>query len=302
MFEYYSLNDYLKNKFGKKVYKLALDGGFTCPNRDGTLSDKGCIFCSAGGSGEFAQRGESVYDQLQKAKERVSAKCGKDRAFIAYFQSFTNTYGSVEKMRKLFFSVLEDEEVVALSVATRPDCLDEDVLDLLCELNRKIPVWVELGLQTANDLTAQRINRCYRTSVYVEAVKALKAIGVEVITHIIIGLPGEIVEDNINTVRCACDSGTDGVKLHLLHVLKDTALARCVYEPLTMEEYFYRLARCIEALSPRVVIHRLTGDGGKRLLIAPAWSGDKKNVLNSMNRYMNEHNVKQGRCFNNGFD
>ncbi len=294
MKRYNSLNDYLKNKYNKKLYKIALDIGTTCPNRDGTKGTGGCIFCSCGGSGEFAESGNDIKTQLSKAKERIKSKTKGNCGYIAYFQSFSNTYAPIEVLREKFFSVIDDNEVEIISIATRPDCLGEEVISLLKELNEKIPVWVELGLQTSNEHTAQLINRCYENEVFIEAVNNLKKIGIEVIAHVIIGLPGENTVDYINTVKFACNAGIDGIKLQLLHVLKNTKLEKINYTPLTMEEYFYNLKKCIEIISPEIVIHRLTGDGDKKLLIAPLWSADKHNVLNSLNKYFEENNVLQG--------
>ena len=294
MFIYNSQNNYLKKKFNKKVYKIAIDCGFTCPNRDGTKGRGGCIFCSAGGSGEFAESGTNIKEQIQKAKDRIHSKVKGECGYICYFQSFTNTYAPVDMLRKLYFSVLDDNEIVAISIATRPDCISDEVFKLLGELNKKIPVWVELGLQTSNEETARLINRCYENLCYSDTVYRLKSIGIEVITHVIIGLPNETVTDYVNTVEFACKNGTDGIKLQLLHVLKNTRLANIDYTPLTMDEYFYALKRCLEIIPPEVVIHRLTGDGDKKILIAPMWSADKHNVLNNLNKYMNDNNVIQG--------
>ncbi len=294
MYRYYSLNEYLKKRFGKKVYKLALNAGFTCPNRDGTKGVGGCIFCSAGGSGEFAAAGTGILRQIEEAKARVASKTPEDCAYIAYFQAFTNTYAPVEQLRRLFFTAARVEEVAAISVATRPDCLPAGVLALLAELNQLKPVWVELGLQTSNEKTARLINRCYENECFSYAVKELKQRGVEVIAHVILGLPGETREDMLRTVRFACGCGIDGIKLQLLHVLKNTPLAQMEYTPLTMAEYFDIVAACIEVVPPRVVIHRLTGDGDKRLLLAPAWSADKHRVLNGLMRVLEEKNIIQG--------
>ncbi len=295
---YYSLNEYLIKTFGEKVYKLSLDGGMTCPNRDGTLDTRGCIFCSAGGSGEFSEsRCLSVTEQINRAKTRVSAKTDC-RKFIAYFQPFTNTYAPVDYLRKLFEQAIAPEEIVALSVATRPDCLGEEVLRLLSELNRKKPVWVELGLQTIHPATAAYIRRGYDLSVYDQAASRLRELGINVITHIILGLPHESKADMLASVRYAGER-SDGIKLQLLHVLKNTDLQRDyengVFEVLSMEEYIDILCDCIEALPENVVLHRLTGDGDKRLLTAPLWSGDKKRVLNSIQKALRERDVTQGR-------
>lgn len=297
---YYSLNEYLKNTFGEKVYKLSLDGGMTCPNRDGTLGTRGCIFCSAGGSGEFAAcRALSVSEQLAQAKARVAAK-SDCRKFIAYFQPFSNTYAPVGYLRRIFEEAMAPDEIVALSVATRPDCLGEDVLALLGELNRRKPVWVELGLQTIHPRTAAYIRRGYALEVYDEAVRRLHDSGITVITHVILGLPGESRADMLATVRYAGER-SDGIKLQLLHVLKGTDLLRDyergMFETMSLEEYADLLCDCIEALPPHVVIHRLTGDGDKKLLVAPLWSGDKKRVLNTINKIVHSQNVIQGGCY-----
>lgn len=297
---YYSLNEYLKKTFGEKVYKISLDGGMTCPNRDGTLGSLGCIFCSEGGSGEFAaQRALSVSEQIEQAKRRISQKsdCKK---FIAYFQPFTNTYAPVSYLRKIFEEAVAPEEIAALSIATRPDCLGDDVLDLLDELNKKKPVWVELGLQTIHEKSAEYIRRGYDLNVYDEAVKKLHKIGVNVITHIILGLPNESKKEIIESVRYAGER-SDGIKLQLLHVLKGTDLLkdyeRGMFETLTLDEYVDLLCDCIEALPPDVVIHRMTGDGDKKLLVAPLWSADKKRVLNTIHKALNDRNVTQGRNY-----
>ena len=278
-------NDYYRQTFGCKVYKLSLDGGFTCPNRDGTLGTGGCAFCS--GSFEFAQRGSGdMARQLALAKERVKAKC-KSGKYIAYFQSFTGTYAPISRLKTLFESAMEPEEIVGLSVATRPDCLPDEVIALLKELNEKKPVSIELGLQTANDAVARDMNRCYETGRYVDAMARLKPTGMHIVTHIILGLPGETTEDMLETTRLALGCGTQGVKFHLLHVLKNTALAerycRGEFRCLTLEEYGRILRQCIALLPPETVVHRITGDGERRTLIAPEWSLDKKKVLNYLN-------------------
>ena len=298
---YYALNDYLRSRFGRKVYKLSLRGVATCPNRDGTVGTRGCIFCSERGSGEFVGCGSDIADQLSDARRRVAEKVPSDAGYIAYFQSFTNTYAPVSVLRPLFSAAMAPENVVALSVATRPDCLEEDILDLLAELNRIKPVWVELGLQTIHGESARYIRRGYDLPVFDDAVKKLKERGVEVIVHQIIGLPGETEEMIYQTADHIARSGADGVKFHLLHVLQGTDLA-AEYEAgkfrtLDMEEYFRLLCGCIERLPPTMVIHRLTGDGAKRDLVAPLWSGDKKTVLNALRRYMVQHNVEQGRLY-----
>jgi len=284
---YYSLNRYLRETFGEKVYKLALDGGMSCPNRDGSIGTGGCIFCSAGGSGDFAEgRCGSITDQIERAKARIRSKTDAAK-FIAYFQSYTNTYAPVEYLEKLFSEALAEPSVAALSIGTRPDCLPQEVVELLMELNRIKPVWVELGLQTIHERTARYIRRGYALPVYEDALRRLRAAGITVIVHVILGLPGESREDMLATIDyLAGEHRPDGVKLQLLHVLEGTDLAeeyragkfRCM----EMEEYFGLLCDCLRRLPPDMVIHRLTGDGPKRLLIAPKWTADKKRVLNAL--------------------
>ena len=283
---YKSANAYYKEKYGCKVYKLSLDGGFTCPNRDGSVSVGGCIFCSAFGGGEFAEHGVDIPRQLEKAKRRVEAKT-KDGKYIAYFQAFTNTYAPVDRLKALFYAAIAPDYIVGLNIATRPDCLPDSTIALLKELTAVKPVAVELGLQTADDTVAAYINRGYPTRVYTDAVSRLKAAGLEVITHIIIGLPGD---DPVATTKFSTASGTDGVKFHLLHILKNTPLAR-EYEagrvmPLSLEEYARILKNCIAVLPADTVVHRITGDGAKKDLIAPMWSADKKRVLNYLHKYL----------------
>ena len=279
-------SDYYKEKYGCKVYKLSLDGGFTCPNRDGTVSTGGCIFCAALGGGEFAEQGTNIADQLEKAKKRVADKI-KDGKYIAYFQSFTNTYAPIDRLKKLFYAAIEPDYIVGLNVATRPDCLPDHTIDLLRELNAIKPVTVELGLQTASDSVADYVNRGYQTAVFADAVSRLKQAGIEVITHIIIGLPND---DPIATTQYAVARGTDGVKFHLLHILKNTRLAKEYeagrVEALTIEEYAKTLKACIALLPPETVVHRITGDGAKKDLIAPLWSADKKKTLNYLHQYL----------------
>lgn len=293
---YYSLNRYLLNTFGEKVYKIALDGGFTCPNRDGTKGTGGCVFCSGAGSGEFAGRPEdSVTVQIEKGKELLKGKI-KNGKYIAYFQAFTNTYAPVEKLRRLYEEAISHPDIVALSVATRPDCLPEEVIALLGEMNRRKPVWVELGLQTIHGRTTEYIRRGYPLTVYDEAVKKLKEIGVQVIVHVILGLPGETAEEMKETVSYVGGSGADGIKLQLLHVMKGTDLEKDYREGkfrvMDMEEYVGLVADCIALLPERMVIHRMTGDGARRDLIAPLWSTDKKRVLNALRRAISEKERK----------
>ena len=284
---YRTLNEHYREKFGCKVYRLAIDAGFTCPNRDGTLGTGGCIFCSAYGSGEFAEQGTDLTEQLQQAKRRVEAK-NKDGKYIAYFQSFTNTYAPVSRLEKLYREAMSAPDIVGLTIGTRPDCLPEDVVALLSKLNREKPVTVELGLQTVHTDSVRYIRRGYVNQIYFDAVARLKAAGIEVVTHIILGLPGETAEMAAETTRQAVLAGTDGIKFHLLHVLRGTDLeqdyragkVRC----LELEEYAQWLKTCLTEVPPHVTVYRITGDGAKRDLIAPLWSADKKRVLNYLNQ------------------
>ena len=283
---YKSANEYYMEKFGCKVYKLSLDGGFTCPNRDGAVSTGGCIFCSALGGGEFAAHGADIALQLEQAKKRVEGKL-KTGKYIAYFQSFTNTYAPYERLEAVFTEAIKPDYIVGLNIATRPDCLPDTTVELLQRLNAIKPVTVELGLQTADDAVAVYINRGYQTAVYADAVTRLKNAGIEVITHIIIGLPND---DPVGTTEFAVTCGTDGVKFHLLHVLKNTRLVEEYSQgnvvPLSLEEYACILKKCIAVLPQETVVHRITGDGAKKDLIAPLWSADKKKVLNYLNTYL----------------
>lgn len=318
---YLSLNEYLKQTFGCKVYKLAIDGGFTCPNRDGTLGNRGCIFCSGHGSGDFAISADlSVTDQIMAAKEKVSNKI-KDGKYIAYFQSFTNTYGPIDVLRAKFTEAINHPDIVAISIGTRPDCLPIEVLDLLSELNKIKPVWVELGLQTIHESTAKFIRRGYELATYDKALLELKSRGIYVITHVILGLPGETEDMMLQTVKYVCcndsiERRTDGIKLQLLHIIKGTDLAELytlnnnqledVNSPdisylsskfsqydidimrdftcVDMNTYVDLISKCISIIPNDIAIHRMTGDGDKKTLIAPLWSGDKKRVLNSINQ------------------
>ena len=284
-----TLSEHYKETFGCKVYKLSLDGGFSCPNRDGTLGHGGCIFCT--GSGEFAQGGcDPIAIQLQRAKQRVSSK-NKDGKYIAYFQAFTNTYGPVEQLRRLYYEAIAPEDIVGLSIGTRPDCLGSDVVALLKEINRVKPVSVELGLQTVHEKTARYIRRGYDSAVYYDAVRRLKDAGIDVVTHIILGLPGETEEMMLQTTKSVVEAGTDGVKFHLLHVLRGTDLQK-EYEAgkfacMSLEEYGDILKKCVDILPEHIVVHRITGDGAKKDLIAPLWSADKKRVLNYLHKVLN---------------
>lgn len=289
--KYTSLNQYLKVRFGTKIYKIALDGGFTCPNRDGTLGTRGCIFCSKGGSGDFAEsRKLSIYDQIEQGKRKVANKI-KDGKYIAYFQAFTNTYASVDRLESLYMQAIEHEDIVALSIGTRPDCLSEEVIELLERLNKIKPIFVELGLQTIHEDTAKYIRRGYELSVYDDAVRRLHKAGLNVVTHLIIGLPNETKEDMLKSVEYVCRV-TDGIKLQLLHILKGTDLEAQYnagkIKVLTLDEYCDIICDCIKIIPKSVVVHRLTGDGAKKDLIAPLWSADKKNVLNTLNKRISE--------------
>ena len=287
---YRTLNEHYREKFGCKVYKLSLDAGFTCPNRDGTLDTRGCIFCSAYGGGEFAESGISIHQQLENAKRRVAAK-HKEGKYIAYFQSFTNTYAPLERLETLYTAAMEQEDIVGLAIGTRPDCLDDAVIGLLSRLNKIKPISVELGLQTIHENSVRYIRRGYPTSVYDDAVGRLKAAGLEVVTHIIIGLPGEDAAMAAQTTAHAVEAGTDGVKFHLLHVLRGTDLEQDYlageFRCLELDEYAQWLKLCLDQLPPHITVHRITGDGAKRDLIAPLWTGDKKRVLNYLNRFLN---------------
>lgn len=271
------------------MYKLSLDGGFTCPNRDGTLGTRGCIFCSAGGSGDFAEsRCLSITDQIEMGKARVASKIGPNGKYIAYFQAFTNTYAPIAELKSKFTEAISHPDIVAISIATRPDCLDDEIISLLISLNAIKPVWIELGLQTIHKETSEYIRRGYSLDVYDLAVAKLKAAGITVITHMIIGLPGESESDIIETAKYIGTSGSDGIKLQLLHVLKNTDLATDYlagkFNVLSMDEYIEIVCKCLEVLPENMVIHRLTGDGDKKLLIAPLWSADKKKVLNEFSK------------------
>lgn len=294
---YNSLNNYLRNKFGKKVYKISIDGGFTCPNRDGKISTGGCIFCSAKGSGDFAtSKSLSITQQIEQGKERVRSKT-KDNSFIAYFQAFTNTYAPIDVLESKFTEAINHKDIVALSVATRPDCVDEEVLSLLEKLNKIKPVWVELGLQTIKESSVDYIRRGYENSVYVDTATKLKNSGIEVITHIILGLPNENKLDMLRSVDFACKY-SNGIKLQLLHILKGTDLLKdyenSKFNALTMEQYIDILCDAVSIIPKNVIIHRLTGDGDKKILVAPLWSGNKKVVLNTINKTFEERNIIQG--------
>lgn len=290
--EYLSFNKYLKDKFGQKVYKISLDGGFTCPNRDGKTGTRGCIFCSKGGSGDFAESREmSITEQIESGKKKVEKKI-KSGKYIAYFQAFTNTYAPVEILRQKYEEAINHPDIVALSIATRPDCLGDDVLRLLDEMNKIKPVFVELGLQTIHQKSAKYIRRGYDLSVYDKAVRDLNKIGVNVVVHVILGLPNESENDMLETVKYVCESGANGIKLQLLHVIDGTDLAKDyekgLFKTLEFDEYVNLIVKCVKIIPKDIVIHRLTGDGAKKDLIAPLWSADKKRVLNAINKALRE--------------
>lgn len=289
-----TVGEELKARYGKKIYKIALNGGCTCPNRDGTLDTRGCIFCSGAGSGEFAENAAlSITEQIERGRQRVAAKMpDQGGGYIAYFQAFTNTYAPVERLRSMFLEAIEHPDIVILSIATRPDCLPEAVLDLLEELNRIKPVWIELGLQTVHERTAEYIRRGYPLQVYDQAVQNLQKRGLYTIVHVILGLPGEERADMLDTVRYVRDSGVQGIKLQLLHVLQGTDLAQEYaagrVPVMDLETYTDLVADCVALIGDKLTIHRLTGDGSRRSLIAPLWSTDKKRVLNTVRRKIKE--------------
>ena len=294
-----TLSDYCKEKFGTKVYRLSLSTGCSCPNRDGRAGRGGCSFCSEGGSGEFATKVKPVEVQIEEAKDRVKSKFPKDikeedKKYIAYFQSFTNTYGDVDRLGRIFKTAILRDEIAAISIGTRPDCLEDDMLDLLDELNKIKPVWIELGLQTIHEDSAKAFNRGYSLPVFNKAYMELKKRNIEVIVHVILGLPGETDKDMYETVRYLANLSPklDGIKLHLLHILKNTRLEREYREKpfkiLSLDEYTEILINCLRILPESVVIHRMTGDGDKRLLVEPLWSADKKKVLNTINKAIRE--------------
>lgn len=296
---YYSLNRYLKENYGEKVYRLSLNGGMTCPNRDGTIGDRGCIFCSAGGSGDFAASSLlSITQQINSAKERIKGKTSA-RKFIAYFQAYTNTYAPIDYLRKIFMEAITHPEVVILSIATRPDCLSHEVLNLLSELNTIKPVWIELGLQTIHPKTALFIRSGFSLNDFYEAVTALSSRNIPIIVHLILGLPGETRDMMLSSVLHAASLPISGLKLQLLHILEGTDLADFYREhPFdlpTLDEYANLIADCIDLLPKQIVLHRITGDGPKKLLIAPLWSADKKRVLNTLTKTFRQRNTYQGK-------
>lgn len=297
---YYSLDYYLKQKYGEKVYKISLDGGMTCPNRDGKIGVGGCIFCSAGGSGDFAApKTDSVTSQISNAIDGISRSKSVGSKFIAYFQAFTNTYAPVEYLERLFTEAMNHPNIVGLSIATRPDCLPDDVLELLAKLNKIKPIWVELGLQTSNESSAKFIRRGYPLSVFDNAVMKLNDLGIETIVHIILGLPYETHEDIFNSIKHVSKFPIQGIKLQLLHVIKGTDLEKYLddFHILSMDEYIDLVIACLEILPEHVVVHRITGDGPKDLLLAPQWSCRKREVMNRINQELAKRNTWQGRLY-----
>lgn len=298
---YHSLDFELKKRFHEKVYRLALNGGMTCPNRDGHIATGGCIFCSEGGSGDFAAPASLSISKQIRAGQKLLANKRPVHKYIAYFQAFTNTYGPVDYLRSIFTEAIQHPEIEVLAIATRPDCLQDEIVSLLSELNQIKPVWVELGLQTMHEDTAQFIRRGYPLPVFEDAVKKLRLHGIEVITHVILGLPGEDHEQMLETIRYLNTQDIQGIKLQLLHILKGTDLAD-IYEHdpfpvFTLEEYVSFIVDCVEIIRPDMVIHRLTGDGPKDLLIAPLWSSAKRHVLNSIHREFRLRDTWQGKYY-----
>lgn len=297
------LNNYLKERFGTKVYKVSLDGGMTCPNRDGTISTGGCIFCSAGGSGDFAQKQDkNITVQINKAIQRVASK-NKSGKYIAYFQSYTNTYGDIDYLRNIFTEAIMHPDIVALSIGTRPDCLQDEIVNLIVELNQIKPIIIELGLQTSNAASAKFINRGYDNIVFEKAVNTLSKHYIEIVVHVIIGLPNEDESVILDTIKYVNGFPIQGIKLQLMHILKDTKLCEIykeqpqIFHYTTLDSYMDILGKCIETLRPDIVLHRITGDGPKSILVAPLWSADKKHVLNTINKYLSSNNITQGRRF-----
>ena len=298
------LNDFLKEKFNEKIYKVSLDGGFTCPNRDGKVSRGGCIFCSENGSGDFtATKLKSIHAQIEEQIDLVSKKYKGDK-YIAYFQNFTNTYAEVSYLRKIYEEALSHEKIVGLAIATRPDCLGDDVLELLAELNKKTFLWVELGLQTLNDDVAKYFNRAYETEIYKEASEKLNKLNIKFVTHIIIGLPKEENDDYLKTAIFAQNCGTWGIKLHLMYVVKNTPLEKLYLngdlKVNTKEEYVEKIVNVLENISSEIVVHRLTGDGDRETLVAPLWSIKKIDVLNSIHKELKRRNTYQGKLYYGG--
>lgn len=295
---YNRLNEYLKNKFGERTLKICIDGGFSCPNRDGTLSTKGCTFCGNRGSGEHL-----TPDNIRTQVENYFKSYKSDRAnkFIAYFQNFTNTYDSIENLKQKYDSALIDNRIVALSVATRPDCITEDICKLLNSYKNKLDVWVELGLQTANDETAKIINRGYKSKVFTEAMELLNKYNIETVVHIMVGLPNENINDIKNTVEFINNHNIQGLKIHSTYVIKNTELANMyesgTYTPISLEDYIETVAYILTHINPNIIIHKISGDAPKDLLLAPSWNSHKKWILNGIDKYMRANNLYQGMYY-----
>ena len=298
---YHSLNYFLRDRFKEKVFKISLDGGFSCPNRDGTISKGGCLFCSESGSGDYAgDRELSITKQFCDIKEMMNKKW-KEGKYIAYFQAFTNTYAPVEELKRKYNEALKQEGVVAIAIATRPDCLQDEVLELLEEINKKFYVWVELGLQTVSDETARKINRGYKLEVYEDAIRRLKERNIDFVTHCIFGLPGETKEDMLRSVDYIAHSGSKGIKFHLLHLMKHTPMVK-LYERgdlefLSQDDYIDLICKSIAMLPEDMVVHRLTGDAPRDLLIGPMWSLKKWEVLNAIDKALVDNEIYQGKDF-----
>lgn len=298
---YHSLNYFLRDRFKEKVFKISLDGGFSCPNRDGTISKGGCLFCSESGSGDYAgDRELSITKQFCDIKEMMNKKW-KEGKYIAYFQAFTNTYAPVEELKRKYDEALKQKGVVAIAIATRPDCLQDEVLELLEEINKKFYVWVELGLQTVSDETARKINRGYKLEVYEDAIRRLKERNIDFVTHCIFGLPGETKEDMLRSVDYIAHSGSKGIKFHLLHLMKHTPMVK-LYERgelefLSQDDYIDLICKSIAMLPEDMVVHRLTGDAPRDLLIGPMWSLKKWEVLNAIDKALVDNEIYQGKDF-----
>lgn len=296
---YYSLTEYYQSLFGEKVYKIALDANLTCPNRDGTLDTRGCIFCSSGGSGDFTFASSlSIYDQIEKGKYFISKKA-KGSKYIAYFQAFTNTYGNINYLKKIYYEALNHPDIVGIAIATRPDCLNDSILSLIGEINHVKKVWIELGLQTIHEKTAKWMRRGYDLKCFDHAVEHLNAYNIDIVIHLILGLPNESKSDLLKTINYITSKPIQGIKLQLLHVLEGTDLATLYkqkqLETLTLEQYADLVVTCIEHIPPHIVIHRITGDGPKHLLLAPTWSSNKKVALNTIHKLFRDKNTYQGK-------
>lgn len=300
--KFYKLNSFLKENFKEKIYKVSLDGGFTCPNRDGKISNKGCLFCSDRGSGEFAgDRCKTITTQIDEQIDFMKDKIGSSKV-IAYFQNFTNTYGDVEYLRKIYYEALNHEKVIGIAIATRPDCLSDDVINLLDEINKKYFLWVELGLQTANDSIGKIINRGYDTKVYIDSCRILNEKNIKFVTHMIVGLPNEEKKDLYDTIDLINSVKSWGIKIHLLYILKNSKLLNYyqqnpfkIYEK---DEYENTVIELLERLSPSIVVHRLTGDAKKDELFEPLWSLNKRGILNSIEKKLKSSKSYQGKFFN----